>query len=264
MTHLKYRSSWVVLLIASLLLFIPACAKFTKPVLAAPNPLASSVVWRANHETGDLSQWTRNQGEAVFNTGTGRVRITESFARSGRYGVALSIRNADGRPQAARIFRWDENLKSGYYSVWFYFPRRFEPAHWWNVFQFKSPDRNGVSRPTWSLNVGNLRNGAMTFYLYDSLRGRTHDAPLTSAPLVIPVGRWVHVEAFYKHATNTTGRIAIWQDGTKIYDVSGVKTALSNYVQWSVDNYTNKIHPSSATIYIDDAAISKDRLGPRR
>lgn len=262
MTHLRYRSSWAVLLIISLLLFVPSCMRLAKPALAAPAPLASSVVWRADHETHNLSQWTKNQqGEAVFNTGTGRIRVTEAFSRSGRHSLALTIRNANGERQAARIFRWHEGLKSGYYSAWYYFPRRFEPELWWNVFQFKTHDRKGVSQPTWSLNVGNLRNGEMTFYLYSSLQDRTYDRPLTSTPLAIPVGQWVHVEAFYKRATDGTGQIAVWQNGTKIYDISGVRTALTDYSDWSLNNYTDNIRPSTATIYVDDAAISKSRLG---
>lgn len=230
-----------------------------------PPPTPEDILWSADYETGDLSQWTKDQeGEAVFNTGTGRVEITEAFARSSRYSLALTIRGAEGQRQAARIFRWHEDLRSGYYSAWYYFPRRFEPELWWNVFQFKTRDRRGVSQSAWSLNVGNLENGAMTFYLYSSLEERTYDGPLTSTPLPIPVGQWVHVEAFYKRATDGTGRIAVWQDGTKIYDISGVRTALTDYSDWSVTNYTDSIRPSTATIYIDDAAISTSRLGPRR
>lgn len=260
--RLRYRNSWVVLGMVALVA-VSACAKQLGPPLAVPAVTVSRAVWRADHETGDLSQWTKDQGgEAVFNTGTGRVKVTDIVARSGRYSLALTVRDADGKQQAARIFRWYENPKSGYYSAWYYFPQRFEPKLWWNVFQFKTHDRNGVSQPAWSLNVGNLPDGKMTFYLYSSLKRRTYNRPLTSTPLPIPVDRWVHVEAFYRRATDGTGRIAIWQGGTKIYDVAGVRTALTEYTDWSLTNYTDRITPSTATLYIDDAAISTRRLGP--
>lgn len=263
MTRLRYRSSRVVAFGMLVLLSVPACIRPSRP---APVALAtaSSVVWRADHETGDLSQWTKNQGgEAVFNSGTGRVRVSDTFARSGRYSLALTIREADGRAQAARIFRWHEDLRRGYYSAWYYFPRRYEPRTWWNIFQFKTHDRSGVSQPAWSLNVGNLPSGKMTFYLYSSLQQKTYNRPLTPNPLPIPVGRWVHVEAFYRRATDGTGRIAVWQDGTKIYDITGVRTALTGYTDWSITNYTDDIRPGTVTIYVDDAKISTSRLGPR-
>lgn len=222
------------------------------------------VVWRADHETDDLSQWTQGQrGEAVFNSGTGEVTLTDEVARSGLYSLALTIREAENAEQAVRIFRWDENLQSGYYSAWYYFPRRYDVPVWWNVFQFKTRDEEGVSRPTWTLNVGNLGDeDEMTFYLYDALEDRTYADPLTDAPLLIPTERWVHVEAYYQRETDDSGRVAVWQDGVKLYDIEGVKTALTDYSDWSVTNYTDHIHPNTATIYVDDAAISKTQLGP--
>ncbi|MEM4847073.1 MAG: heparin lyase I family protein, partial [Thermosphaera sp.] len=194
-----------------------------------------TILWSADHETGDLSQWTQNQGEAVFNTGTGQVQVTDAVARSGRYALELKIRKAEGQAQAARIFRWHENPKSAYYSAWLFFPRRYEPAEWWNIFQFKSVS-SGRSEPMWSLNVGTLANGDMFIYLWDALRRRSFSTQLPSAPIPIPTKQWTHIEVFYQRATDRTGQIIVWQDGVKLYDIAGVQTALSNEVQWSLNN----------------------------
>jgi hypothetical protein len=227
---------------------------------AATPPAAGRVLWSADHETGDLSQWTAGDGGGAFNSGTGEVRVSQVVAHSGRHSLALSIRDADGQPQAARIFRWAENPAEAYYSAWLFFPERFEIGRWWDVFQFKSPDQAGVSQPAWVLNVGNLPTGEMVFYLWDALSRQAHQAgPRATA---VPVGRWVHVEAFYRRSTGQAGRIAVWQDGVRLLDRDGVRTALSESVQWSLANYTDWISPRAATIYADDAVISTARVGP--
>jgi hypothetical protein len=55
----------------------------------------------------------------------------------------------------------------------------------------------------------------------------------------------------------------VWQDGTEIFKLEGVKTRYSNGdCQWSVNNYGTGISPSPVVIYADDAIISKTRVGP--
>jgi hypothetical protein len=218
------------------------------------------VLWSADHETGDLSQWSAGDGGGVFNSGTGEVRPSQTVARTGRFSVALSIRDASGQPQAARIFRWAENPLEAYYSAWLLFPERFQTGLWWDVFQFKSPDEAGQSQPTWVLNVGNRPDGEMVFYLWDALNRRSYQDGSRST--TVPVGRWVHVEAFYRRSTAEAGRIVVWQDGVKLFDRDGVRTAISERVQWSLANYTDWLAPSTATIYADDAVISTVRVGP--
>ena len=217
------------------------------------------VLWSADQETADLSQWSAGDGGGVFNSGTGDVGISQAVAHSGRYSLALSIRDANGQPQGARIFRWLENPLEAYYSAWLLFPERFQTGQWWDVFQFKSPDQTGTSQPTWVLNVGNLPTGEMYFYLWDALTGHAHQP---GSSQIVPVGRWVHVEVFYRRSTGQAGRIAVWQDGVKLFDRDGVQTAIAEQVQWSLTNYTDWIATGAATIYADDAVISTTRIGP--
>lgn len=218
------------------------------------------LLWGANHETGDLSQWTEGQnGEAVFDSGTGGVTITRAVSHSGQYGLNLTITNALGvEDQGARIFRWAENPVEAYYGVWLYFPEEYAAGPWWNVFQFKS--KRDESEPIWSLNIDNQPDGEMYFYLWDSLSEQSHGPP--GRIKAIPVRRWFHIEAFYRRTIDSTGRITIWQDGVEIIDVDGVQTATSEYGQWSVNNYASRVEPSNVTIFADDATISATRVGP--
>lgn len=231
----------------------------TEPSRAVAAPVPSHVLWSADHETGDLSQWESSDGGGAFNTGSGDVYVTNAVSRSGNHSLSLSIYGADGDVQGARVFRWKENPADAYYSAWLLFPEWYETGRWWDVFQFKSPDNRGRSQPMWVLNVGNRRNGEMGFYLWDALSRRSYEHEWGSP--AIPVGKWIHVEVYYRRATDNSGRITVWQDGAKLFDQDGVRTAISKEIQWSLANYTDRITPSNATIYADDAVISTSRIG---
>ncbi len=163
-----------------------------------------------------------------------------------------------------------------YYSTWLYFPRTYNPnkyapwdpgdGGWWNVFQFKVHDRQGVSQPMWSLNVDHDdTNNEMMFYLYS--RYHTPSSYNQLDPVAIPVKRWTHLEAYYKHATRKRGHITIWQDGILLFDISGVNTALEGGDQasiWSIGSYTDHmagdVTAGTTTIFFDDATVSTVRL----
>jgi hypothetical protein len=227
---------------------------------------AAQVLWSADHEPGDLSQWTRDGLGGEYNTGTGDARVTTERARSGAYALALTITAADGTQgsQATRMFRWGYEgrplPRTAYYSAWFYFPRVWTPSVYWNVMQWKTKESRATTSPAMTLNVG-ARSGAMFLYLYDHLRA----VNAGGAAIGLPTGRWVHVEALYRFSPRPTGRVTVWQDGVRILHLDGLRTqrrSRERYArQWSIDNYTSSLWPSRATIYVDDAAVSRGRLG---
>ena len=232
------------------------------PTLNSSPPVSTAgVIWSADSDTGNLDQWTAGQyGEAVFNSGTGSVTPTRDVAHSGSSALKLSITGANGTSQAARIFRWNDPQgnslpASAYYSVWYYFPQNYTPAQWWNVLQFKSKSSSGSVDPMWVLNVGNRSNGTMYFYLWDAMHSKSYDA---STAVNLPVGRWVHIETYFRRSTATSGQITVWQDGVKLFDLNNIQTTTFNNQQWSLDNYTDSIAPSSPVIYADDAVISTE------
>jgi hypothetical protein len=216
-----------------------------------PPPPPGDVLWLADNESGDLDQWTVGQlGEAVFNTGTGQISLSHDVAHSGTSSLKMTITDASGTTQAARILRWHDNPVEGYYSVWLDFPQNYRPAAWWNVFQFKSLGTE--SDPTWVLNIGNRPDGSMFFYLWDAITRKSY-APL--ADLDVQPKRWTQVTAYLRRATDKSGRITIWQDGVLLFDVDHVQTAFADNVHWGIGNYTDDISPSNPVIYADDAEI---------
>jgi hypothetical protein len=243
-------------LLALCILFALASACSALPVAR----IQSQMLWYADPQAHDLSPWETNEGGGVFNTGTGTATVDGDVKHNSDAAIRLTITQADGKHgnQAVRLFRWEETHQhqQAYFSVWYLFPQRYRPAEYWNVFQWKSKTQNSDD-PFWILNVGNRPDGKMYFYLYDWQHGKSY----VQDEVDIAEGQWIHVEAFYRIASDNTGHVTFWQDGVELFDVPNVQTRYADGdAQWSVNNYTDNISPATATIYVSDPVISRVRL----
>lgn len=248
----------------------------TPTAILTPTPTPTNgIIWSADMETGDLSQW-----DGVWNSGTAQADATTLHAHSGTYGAALTITNVSSTNSSGTRLAKDEVPGSSllpdaaYYSVWYYFPQNVSAPQWWNVFQWKKGycDSSGdcPSDPVFTVNVGNRGDGSMYLYLYDHVgtdgtyntagQGDRGDAIIN-----LPLNTWVHLECYYKWALTATGEVACWQDGQQIWDATNLitdynYTGADNPRQWTVNNYSDNTVPVTQTIYVDDAAISTVRL----
>lgn len=259
------------LLIPTLTQLAPASPDLGDPIptplpSATPGPIETPdnphVIWSADMETGDLSQWYLpasaggpGPGGGPIDKGSGRQTVTDKFAHNGKYSAELTIDSVPGQSQAVRLFRWGDNPQAAYYTAWFLFPKNYHPAQWWNILQFLDPSGN-PNGTTWMVNVANRPNGDMSFELYDSQQGKNY----TQSTSTIPVGRWTKLEVFYRRSNSGGGRITLWHDGLLLFDLDHVQTALGNEVQVSVDNYGLEVAPGPVTIYVDDVTISTQRI----
>ena len=258
-----------------------------------PTVTRQSILWFGDAEEGTLSDWTYADpavaGGGIFNTGESEViaRASRSVARSGTYSAEATINGAfraQNGKRAVRLMRWTHKAwpeggryfpTDAYYSTWMYFPTSYnprkyvpsDPGGWWNVFQFKSRSRAGISEPIWVLYVDHhAATGAMSFYLSSKYN---EPRPIRQAdPVVIPIKQWVHVEARYVQAADATGSITIWQDGKQILTVNDVITVLDSPAIWGIGNYTDHItggpKDGTATIFFDDSAVSTLPLSGHR
>ncbi len=244
------------LIVAALVSALPVSARIPGWLPGASN---RQLLWSGNASANWLAAWQADNGGGIFTTGTGTADISTDVVRDGQPAIRLSITDADGQhgKQAVRLFRWNESDTNAqaYYSVWYFFPRVYKPAQYWNVFQWKSKTATRDD-PFWILNVGNRPDGQMFFYLYDWQNQKAYD----QTNQVIPVDEWIHIEAYYQVAPDNTGRVIFWQDGKVLYSVTNVPTRYPDGdAQWSIDNYTDNILPSQADIYISDPTISRSR-----
>ncbi len=256
-----------------------------------PKWLSSSILWFADHEEGTFQDWEDEgtddffAGGGIFLTDTANASasICPHPVHSGRYAAQATIQAAwqcQNGNKAVRLMRWTDKPwdeggdyfpEEAYYSTWMYFPAAYNPnkqpawdpgdGGWWNVFQFKSDDFQGVSQPVWVLNVATEeKTNAMFFYLYSKYNPPFSFEAFSFLP--IPVGKWVHVEAFYRKSTpnQSDGHIILWQDGQELFNIPGVVTAFSEQTAWGIGNYTDHIAggktPGEATLFFDDAAVS--------
>lgn len=251
---------------------------------AAPAHLSSAdqkktrtgrLLWSADHETASEVQWYRpggiQYGGGEFDSGCAGTQPDYEVARSGWFSLKLTIGAPCGPSSSGtRMFRWREPQRYPdlYYRVWYYFPRLYTvtgagiPGEFpfWNIFQWKSKAADPpLNDPFFSINIGNRPDGNMYLYLFDSNVRQSYDQTV----MEVPIGRWFSIEAVYRSRGDVTGRVTIWQDGTQLWDITGVQTRYPDYqggiTEWSVNNYSNGVTPAPTTFFIDDAEIRADR-----
>jgi hypothetical protein len=240
---------------------------------AAGDP--AGVVWSADMETGDLSQWTRDGTHGGSYDSGACLRppsgVSTEAAHSGNFAMKMTVDLGIG-DAGCRQFRHEESLtgETFYYGAWFYLPAYVAAVDYWNVFQFKSETAT-LNDPFWILDLMPRSDGALHLRLRwkgavvgpfsgDTTTGtKNYD----QTKLTVPVGRWFHIEAYLKQAADFSGRLTIWQDGVQLYDMVDVKTKYAGGDErWSVNNYSNGLLPTLATLYVDDATVATRRVGP--
>jgi hypothetical protein len=236
-------------------------------------------LWSADYETGDVKQWDR-----VAISGDGTSTVVTSPVHSGRYANALTIDTSNTKTGVRMVYKseddpWDGDSRNlpdeAYYSVWYYIPERVT-IPWLNALQWKQQRKgsNGSLEgvPLYSASMYNDSDGQLVFKLHTRVdeNGQWmegHNRWLGDPSDPVPIGRWFHLESYYKWDKSGNGRIATWVDGHKIWDVSGITTEFDwSYEtlrrQWTVNNYSDDTSPSKFTIYVDDVVVSTSRVGP--
>jgi hypothetical protein len=234
----------------------------------------TGVLWQADMETADLSQWrigttstTEQQDSGLCYRPTKGVGTEQ--AHSGRYSMKMTIDSLLGA--GCRQFRKVEPPSGQplYYSAWYYIPEQTRVHNFWNIMQFKSK-LNGESGLFWKLDVRNDDNGNLGVMLVwkgpvagphagDGIAPQNY----AQAEALLPVGKWFKLEVYLKQSEGFDGQITVWRDGVQIYDVQNVRTRYPGGVQnWSINNYGKGLTPNPATLYIDDVAISTVHTGP--
>jgi hypothetical protein len=231
--------------------------------LLISSALHAEVIWSTSHETGDLSDWcSKDQNyECVFNTGgsDARVTVTSEAAHTGDYAVKMEVWNIDKQERGCRIFRWAEYLTEGYFSCWLMFPTLPTVFDWLNIFQFKKT--NGVANdPTWYNEVHNKSFGTVLTLTHWE---EEWDIPSNGNPSpALAAGKWFHVEWYYKDGT-ADGELKIWINGQKVWDLRNEDTrGVDSDIQWAPSLYGENVSPGHLVLYLDDAVISEERVGP--
>jgi hypothetical protein len=232
--------------VAGVVCFVAAC----RPVV----DIGSNVLWFADHETGDLSQWSAD-GRGGVSSGMGRSGVSTTQARSGRYSINL--------PRSSTVDVWREGVfpREAFYSAWFYLPHDFQKITSWTIMTFGSFNVDAGTRDEKTiLNLRTLPSGDIVLFIFDD-RLPYLQYPLAVPPAVVPVTKWFQIEVFYRSVDDDTGRMTIWIDGVEVYDVTNRPSGTPSGVYFGLGNIPDVVTPSSE-ILTDDAAVSLSRVTP--
>jgi hypothetical protein len=230
-------------------------------------------------EEGSLADWyfpessaVRSYGGGEYNSDGGDSVASSERARSGAWAVKATLPGAGG----TRLFRWQEARANRdlVYEAWFYLPAAYRiTGNYWNLFQFKSRSTAGAVDPLWFVDLVTTADGSLRptlIWWHRTLEGpRPGQAGLRRlqplSPVTVPAGRWFSLKARLHQSKDFDGTLQVWLDGQLIFDQTGVRTSFNNCAynswcatnEWSVNNYSDGLNASPATLYIDDAQISR-------
>jgi hypothetical protein len=226
--------------------------------------IGSDVLWSAQHEGNTLDEWSAPPGgHANSDPAPSMIEVSAEHAHRGEFAAKLTVdAPVNGAQGNAGLSRSDGLPTEAYYSAWYYLPRSVTVGTFWVIFKIRARDvvdDPATARELYDLDLANLPSGEMTLRLYDH---RSGDVPLDVVGPVVPVGRWFQIEAFYRNASDATGRVTYWLDGNMIVDVAGKPTSPTPWTQWVAGSAAQGLTPSAEVLYIDDAAVSLTRVGP--
>jgi Polysaccharide lyase len=244
----------------------PATQTVDGTTTTVPAP-SERVVWSADHESGDASQWpriTKNWDDAGC---AEHAVVSDGHAQSGIYSMRMTVDDTGLEKAGCRQARSVEAQtgETYIYEASYFLPRPvLTRANHWNVFQFKS-ECGGCSNsdPMWTIDFQGdpLRpvlawkggdHGLQGPFVSSGTAPREWPNHLTT----VPIARWTTLSVYLDQSARHTGRITVWQDGTLIYDIDNVRTKYPSLDQrWSVNNYSNGLTVNPYTLYIDDALI---------
>ncbi len=223
--------------------------------------LGSELLWSAQHETGDLSEWSLDdKGGSVADMPDTSVAVSTDFAHSGQYSVKLS-NAATTDYETVGLWRADNYPEEAYYSAWYYLPRAYQTTDDWTIMQIRAPVPGDPTVISLFLDVDlrSLPGGDMILTVFDHrpqfLRAATPDPAVP-----VPIGSWFEIETFFRNAADDTGRFMLWLDGQLLYDLHR-PSGFNQTVYFTPCSVSENLSPAESVIYIDDAAVSVERGG---
>jgi hypothetical protein len=229
--------------------------------------VGSDVLWSARFESGTFTEWTSvpGRGATAFPTApNNKVEVSTERAHNGSHAASLTIdaRNA-GVQESALLSRAGDLPSEAFYSAWYYLPRSATVGTFWVIFKFRERavvTDMSTEAELFDLDLFGLPTGEMSLLLYDHRVGR--NIPLDVPDPIVTVGTWFHVEAFYRNAADSTGRLTYWLNGRLIKDLAGQAMAPTSWIEWDVCSIGETLTPSPAVLFVDDCAVSRSRVGP--
>jgi hypothetical protein len=181
-------------------------------------------------------------------------RLVTSPVHTGPFAAAFDIEGGDAMgARQTRCVREGVLPAEAYYGAWYFVPSGLSGAHDWNLIHFQGGEPGQRLGGLWDVSIDD-RDGPLAAYVSDLRANERHD-PAVARP--IPLDRWFQLEFYLRSAADTTGAVALYQDGEELVRVTSVVTNDTPFSQWYVGNYARSIAPGSltSTVYVDDVTV---------
>ena len=211
-------------------------------------PDAAEFPWSAQHEGGDLAEWSRVTGPVEGGAyGPSIIAVTNERAHGGNHAVKISI-TLDGRSiRYGKLYREGPMPTRARFSAWFYLPTPVEIPGFLNLVHFANP-----VVMLWDASLS-LRNGRPELYLWNHVTDKAffQVAPSRS----VPIGRWFEV-AILLERTSAGSRLQLFQDGERLVEIPDSGIQPQEILHFNVGVAANDVSPSPLVLYVDDVAIT--------
>jgi hypothetical protein len=255
-----------------------ACAALaTSAGCSEPLRIGDDVLWSADLETGDLSQWTgAGEGQTVFNPGDAKasvldlsrespdpsmsVEVTSEAAHSGTHALKLSNPGTDDKRETGmELLRVIGPAADVFYSAWFMLPKDVELSPSITIARLRSRNDAGEVLNGEELQLRSLPTGGYVLQVFNNSSAFLRE-PLPEQPPHLDAGRWSQIEARYE--SQVGGRLRVWLDGKLVYDLNGRPGAAGKDLVLSVCNTGEIFDPAPLDVFVDDVAVTLSRVGP--
>lgn len=186
--------------------------------------------------------------------------VTEPHRPTGRLAAEFKV-IGDGEQQT-RCVRQGEFPASAFYGAYYFIPQALDTPKdnqkpVWNLFHFAgeaTPDAR-----LWDVSlVPSSQPGDWELIVWDPVVGETYRAA-AAARKAVPIGSWFHIELFLKRASDSTGQIALYQNGSLLFERKNLKSDTSKFSQWYVGDFAVGVTPVDSHLFVDDVSITATR-----
>jgi hypothetical protein len=211
--------------------------------------------WSSGFENGWCDY---RDGNGFFaESGTQNKEVVTSPVHSGTFAAAFTV-DSVGEGQM-RAVRTGPMPMEAFYGAWYYVPALAKNTGLWNLIHFQGDNSENLGH-LWDISLLNNGNGDLRLEVFSYW---ITDGPDQSNHPPIPIGKWFHIEMFWKRASDETGEVVVYQDGKSVFEMSNVKTdntsSTSSVVKWYVGNLATDLEPIESTVYVDDVSIKTTR-----
>jgi hypothetical protein len=224
-----------------------------------PLALGNDLVWTADQERGDLTQWTTDGSGDTHLPPDASIEVSTEAAHRGTRAIKLVNPAAwDNQDEGPELFHSTGVLGDAYYSAWFLLPEEYRLEPQMTLMRLRSRDAGG-SEPFngEELQLRSLPVGGYVLQIFSNNAGFLLEPLADPAPRV-EAGLWFQLEARYE--PQSSGRLRVWLDGVLVYDLDGRPGAAGTEMVLGICNVAEAAEPAPLVLFVDDAAVSLSRV----